>query len=605
MGCSVEAYRVAVGLFVGILLKILTKKAAIAAKRVKGLRVHGLAARFAVTTLLLMLLMAGVEPNPGPTFSTGEGNHVSDRTDNNGDNSNLNDIDTASNTADSNTQQLFDRLFSAINHLARTVSQLGDKVGKVEQSQNELASHIDQRLGIMENAISTRLTDVEQNQNVLRLDIDALDDDFARTTDSLAHMQKKVDDLEAKVEFLDTQSRRKNLLFFGIPRVFGETWDSCEAKVMEIIRRDMKVRQPVQIDRAHRVGSAILVQFQSSKQREEVLSHSRELRETDSSIYVREDFTETVRRKRSGLTPLLNQFRDDGKRAKLRHDKLITEDGTFTFDLKRQEYQKLEHRGRPEATRRYHNDKQRKTDFHSSNINRFQPRSLDKHNHDRTDSRFLRGDSHDERPDRRHHSSKDSSFSRSDNHPSRPNANDTTSDSFRTGDVRRQDSRLGKHYRQQHYTSDSGFSRRQEQHHHDSNSSCQKRNTQNYTLDVNKQPDHSSADNCTAQHSDIQHGARATPAKGPRPRGFGRGRLSSGSPSYTSPGNRDLSESPVEGIPRDTLDDAIASSTGNSLQLTSDEALTDAPDSGSVRSIQSRLGQFAYTGSSQDTMDHE
>ena len=108
-------------------------------------------------------------------------------------------------------------------------------------------------------------------------------------TDSLAHMQKKVDDLEAKVEFLETQSRRKNLLFFGIPRVFGETWDSCEAKVMEIICRDMTVRQPVQIDRAHRVGSAILVQFQSSKQREEVLSHSGELRETDSSIYVREE----------------------------------------------------------------------------------------------------------------------------------------------------------------------------------------------------------------------------------------------------------------------------------------------------------------------------
>ena len=108
----------------------------------KGLRVHGLAARFAVTTVLLMLLMAAVEPNPSPTFSTGEGNHVSDRTDNNGDNSNL-DSDTASNTANSNTQQLFDRLFSATNHLAGTLSQLGDKVEKFEQSQNELASHID------------------------------------------------------------------------------------------------------------------------------------------------------------------------------------------------------------------------------------------------------------------------------------------------------------------------------------------------------------------------------------------------------------------------------------------------------------------------------
>ena len=187
----------------------------------KGLRVHGLAARFAVTTLLLLLLMAGVEPNPGPTSSTGEGNHVSDRTDNNGDNRNLNDIDTASNTADSNTQQLFDRLLSAINHLARTVSQLGDKVGKFERSQNEFASHIDQRLGIMENAISTRLTDVEQNQNVLRLDIDALDYDFTHTHKTkqkrltpLHSCRKKVDDEEAKVELLDTTQTQNPSLFW-------------------------------------------------------------------------------------------------------------------------------------------------------------------------------------------------------------------------------------------------------------------------------------------------------------------------------------------------------------------------------------------------------
>ena len=76
MGCSLEFCRVAVGPFVGILLNILTKKAAIASRRVRGLRVHGLAARFAVTTLLLMLLVAGVEPNPGPTFRTGELNHA-------------------------------------------------------------------------------------------------------------------------------------------------------------------------------------------------------------------------------------------------------------------------------------------------------------------------------------------------------------------------------------------------------------------------------------------------------------------------------------------------------------------------------------------------
>ena len=190
----------------------------------------------------------------------------------------------------------------------------------------------------MENAINTRLIDVEKNQNVLRIDMDAMDYESAKMTDSFEHMQKKMDNLEAKFELMDTQSRRNNLLFFGIPRVFGETWDLCEAKVGEIICRDMKVRQPVQVDRAQGVGSAILVQFQSFKQRE-VLSDSSELRVTHP-IYVREDVSEAVRRKRSGLAPLLKQFRDDGKRAKLRHDKLVTEDGTFTFDLKRQEHQK-------------------------------------------------------------------------------------------------------------------------------------------------------------------------------------------------------------------------------------------------------------------------
>ena len=216
MGCSLEDHRVAVGLFVGILLKILTKRAATAAKRVKGLRVHGLAARFAVTTLLLMFLMAGVEPNPGPTFTTSEENHVADRTTNASDSGNL--IHTANGTANNNSQQQFDRLFTAINQLALTVSELGDKVGRFEHSQNEKSSRIDQRLGVMENAINTRLIDVEENQNVLRIDMDAMDYEFAKMTDSFEHMQKKTDDLETKVELnLDgtTSSSLEYLVFSG------------------------------------------------------------------------------------------------------------------------------------------------------------------------------------------------------------------------------------------------------------------------------------------------------------------------------------------------------------------------------------------------------
>ena len=449
----------------------------------KGLRVHGLAARFAVTTLLLMLLMAGVEPNPGPTFTTSEENHVTDRTTNASDSGNL--IDTANGTANNNSQQLFDLLFAAINQLALTVSELGDKVGHFEHSQNEKSSRIDQRLGVMEKAINTRLIDVEENQNVLRIDMDAMDYEFAKMTDSFEHMQKKADVLEAKVELLDTQSRRNNLLFFGIPRVFGETWDLCEAKVREIIGQDMKVRQPVQIDRAQRVGSAILVQFQSFKQREDVLSHSRELRATESPIYVREDFSEAVRRKRSGLTPLLKQFHDDGKRAKLRHDRLVTEDGTFTFDLKRQEYQRVEPRIRPAATTRYHKDWQRRTDnrFHSStDADSLPPRSVDNHNHGGTDRRFLRAASRGRRPDGRLF--RNDSCPRPDNRHSLPNAQYTSSDNNDSAQVLRRDSGLRQHYSQRHTSGNVLSTRQDRQHHNNYSSSNDWKTTRRTTLHV-------------------------------------------------------------------------------------------------------------------------
>ena len=45
-----------------------------------------------------------------------------------------------------------------------SVSELGDKIGHFEHSQNEKASQINQHLGIMENAINMRLTDVEEKQ---------------------------------------------------------------------------------------------------------------------------------------------------------------------------------------------------------------------------------------------------------------------------------------------------------------------------------------------------------------------------------------------------------------------------------------------------------
>ena len=70
MGCSVEPHRSRIGLFVAVLMKILTRNARKAAAKVRGLRVTSFSALLAVSCLLAMLLIGCVEPNPGPLTPT-------------------------------------------------------------------------------------------------------------------------------------------------------------------------------------------------------------------------------------------------------------------------------------------------------------------------------------------------------------------------------------------------------------------------------------------------------------------------------------------------------------------------------------------------------
>ena len=154
-----------------------------------------------------------------------------------------------------------------------------------------------------------------------------------------------------------------------------------------------------------------------------------------------------MRQKRSSLTLLLNQFRDDGKRTILRNDKLITDDETFTFHLKQCDYQKLEPRGQ------YHSSRDPWTNINTPTVASYEWIV--------TMNVWTDGIIAATTADFRDQTT---TIVR------RPNARDTTSDNNDTGDVRRRDSRRRKNY-SQHYTSGNGFSRRQERQHHDSNGS--------------------------------------------------------------------------------------------------------------------------------------
>lgn len=320
-----SAYRARVGLFVGILIRILRRKAHVAANRIKGLRMNGLASMFSVFTLLLMLLMAGVEPNPGPGSIS----------DNNGSNG-------------SGKREQFDTLMSAVNGLARQITGLTDRVGGLETTNNDMGTTISRRLEAVELTLTTRVAQLEHVQNTIQLDVDAVDDKCSKLEEETEALKEQVASLDSKLVQMEAEARRKNLLFFGIPRAAGETWATCEETVHRLITRDMKLRGPFFIERARRIGAAVLVTFQSLRQRDQVLRRSRDLSAINSSMYIREDYPEKIRQRRAGLAPLLQQYRDDGKKASLRNDKLITENDIYTYDLDTQRYRRLSPRARPQ-----------------------------------------------------------------------------------------------------------------------------------------------------------------------------------------------------------------------------------------------------------------
>ncbi|CAL9703624.1 unnamed protein product [Knipowitschia caucasica] len=74
-----------------------------------------------------------------------------------------------------------------------------------------------------------------------------LQTDFYKVCDNL-HI------ITDKLEYLEGQSRRNNLVFEGVLESPGETWADAEEKVKEILKEKLQLNHVVEVERAHRVG---------------------------------------------------------------------------------------------------------------------------------------------------------------------------------------------------------------------------------------------------------------------------------------------------------------------------------------------------------------
>ncbi|KAI8518185.1 hypothetical protein Bbelb_042020 [Branchiostoma belcheri] len=136
-----------------------------------------------------------------------------------------------------------------------------------------------------------------------------------------------------KVDYLENQSRRNNIVIDGIVDDNNrETWADTEVKVRDMLTKNLKMEaKDIEIERAHRNGAynkenprprQVVVKLLRYKDKQLILSRARShLKNTP--IYINEDFSDAVRKKRAELLPELRAARSRGEYAVLNFDRLV------------------------------------------------------------------------------------------------------------------------------------------------------------------------------------------------------------------------------------------------------------------------------------------
>ncbi len=141
--------------------------------------------------------------------------------------------------------------------------------------------------------------------------------------------------IDGKMDFLDAQTRHQNVIIDGIPEAENEKGSDSEEKVLALFKDKLDLDPlTIGIHEVQRVGKSLkgkdelrslprptLVSFLRIKDRDRVMANARKLK--GSNIFIKEDYPESVRKRRKELIPKMNAARERGDIAFLRYDKLI------------------------------------------------------------------------------------------------------------------------------------------------------------------------------------------------------------------------------------------------------------------------------------------
>ncbi|KAJ4437819.1 hypothetical protein ANN_13757 [Periplaneta americana] len=157
--------------------------------------------------------------------------------------------------------------------------------------------------------------------------VDSAKNRFLDIETALASVISRVEMLEGKLDYLENQPRRNNIVIHGLPDEERETWEQSEDMVRRVVAQLGIELREWDIERAHRVGRSwnrkrpIVCKLANYKLKVMILQDAKYLRR--SGVYISEDFSERVRRETEFLKRHMFETRRQGCHAVIQYKLVV------------------------------------------------------------------------------------------------------------------------------------------------------------------------------------------------------------------------------------------------------------------------------------------
>lgn len=178
-------------------------------------------------------------------------------------------------------------------------------------------------------SVETKLKAVEEKCSGMADEVEKVSKEVEVVKVANVKIEGRLEAMDEKIDYLENQSRRNNLVFRGIWPKIGETWEKCKEEVIELVNTKLGITIGKEdIERAHRTQGKgepkpIVAKFKSYSVKEQILKNTNKLK--DTNWFIMEDFSAKVIKERKVLLERMKDLRQNGWFATVRYNKLIAE----------------------------------------------------------------------------------------------------------------------------------------------------------------------------------------------------------------------------------------------------------------------------------------